>query len=120
MHIILDNNFKDSIISNCKDQLKQKDKILANVTHDLRTPLNAVNYMLDKIEDLVLHKPAPSKIERKNILQESFQIAKVNSNLMLYLISDILDFSQNNQNTLRMNFKIFELSKLINDCRSLL
>jgi signal transduction histidine kinase len=68
LYLILVNNFKDSLIAKFKNQLKQKDKILANVTHDLRTPLNAVNYMLDKIEDLVLDKPAPSKIERKNIL----------------------------------------------------
>ena len=65
-----------------KEQDKYKDRLLATVSHDLRTPLNAINYL---INNSIYN-------ENKSQRKKDLDMALVNSDLLMSLINDILDY----------------------------
>jgi signal transduction histidine kinase len=76
-----------------------KDKILATVSHDVKSPLNSiVNTSLSLKNNLSL--------EEISMKQE---IIINNANLALFLIHDILDKSMIKQGKLRINKEVFSL-----------
>jgi len=83
---------------------KLKSEFLANMSHDIRTPLNAIvgfsSIMYD--EDI-------AKKKRK----EFAEIVIKNSNLLLRLIDDILEFSRMESDDLIFTFKKFSIHKSI-------
>ena len=93
-----------------KELDKAKDKILANVTHDLRSPLNGIMNFVEQameIEDMG---------ERNKLLE----YAKINSDLLLNLINDILDFSQYKEGKLRIGISSFGVIRLAEEVLKLL
>lgn len=89
---------------------KAKDKILANVTHDLRTPLNGIFNFIDQAME----------IENKEERNKMLEYAKINSDLLLNLINDILDFSQYKEGKLRMCISTFSLLNIAEEVLKLL
>lgn len=89
---------------------KAKDKILANVTHDLRTPLNGIFNFIDQAME----------IENKDERNKMLDYAKINSDLLLNLINDILDFSQYKEGKLRMCISTFSLLNIAEEVLKLL
>lgn len=69
-----------------------KDQLLASVSHDLRTPLNGVvgilEILMENIKDAQMRK--------------YLKIAVRCTNLLLFMVNDILDFSQINNGKLRL------------------
>ena len=89
-----------------KELNQYKDQILSSVSHDLRTPLNGINFVLEKIQEL--------SRDDKEIIQFT-NMARTNSALLLSLINDILDYSQIKANKLKIVVSSFVLKELIDE-----
>jgi two-component system, sensor histidine kinase and response regulator len=63
---------------------KTKSEFLANISHELRTPMNAILGMLD----LSLGEPLDDE------LRDYLETARDSANTLLYLLNDLLDFSR--------------------------
>lgn len=80
----------------------------ASAAHEFRNPLNAINASLLLLEPM---------IDSKHEMERSYyQIAKSSSNLMLFLVKDILDFAQMESKSLVLNKESTNLMQLVNDC----
>lgn len=85
-----------------------KSAFLANMSHEIRTPLNAIvgfSSLLTTTED---------EQER----EEFISIIENNNQLLLQLISDILDLSKIEANTLEFNYQNVDLNALARDVES--
>lgn len=83
-----------------KDKAEESDRLkstfLANMSHDIRTPLNSIVGFTDLISSQQLPKEEEA---------EYFQIIKLNSDLLLRLVNDILDLSRLEANQMPFTFK---------------
>jgi len=70
-------------LSKSNEQENYSKRIVASITHDLRTPLNGIMGIIDALEEFVFS-------EGKRFLG----LAKNTGTLMLYLINDVLDMAQ--------------------------
>nr|WP_255490090.1 response regulator [Bacteroides sp. 214] len=82
-----------------------KSAFLANMSHEIRTPLNAI---IGFSELLV-------EAEEKEEKEEYFNIVQKNSDLLLQLISDILDISKIEAGTLEIVNTVVDVNKLFNE-----
>ncbi|CAD8043106.1 unnamed protein product [Paramecium primaurelia] len=86
------------------DNTKENLKILSKVSHDMRTPLNAIINMQLCLKDQI-----------DKALAERYLKPSLNScRLLLNLVNDILDQAQLQNRKIRLVFKKFNLKKLIN------
>lgn len=93
-----------------KEVYNFKDQMLANVAHDLRSPINGILSFIDlSIE---------AKEEKERL--KNLQYAKISGNLLLNLVSDILDFSVIRDGKLNVQVKPFQLKELINEVVNLM
>ena len=84
-----------------------KSGLLGAFSHELRTPLNAnLNFLTAAAQD----NQIPMELRDKLITP-----ALKNAELLMYLVCDILDFSQMSTNTLTLNFSKQSLQQLMND-----
>jgi len=83
--------------------------LLASVTHDLRTPLNGISGMLELIEQEPLSEAG----------NKYLQVARNTTNLALYLVNDLLDFSQIEAHSFKLAYENVEISKVIEECKLL-
>lgn len=67
-----------------EDALKAKSQFLANVSHEVRTPMNAIIGFTGLLKDTQLD----------NVQQDYVDTMQTSGNLLLALINDILDFSK--------------------------
>jgi len=89
--------------------LKKKDEFISIASHELKTPitsLKAILQLLDRMKHDPSHKMVPGLIEKANR-----NIDKVNA-----LVEDLLNASQLNQGSLRLNKTLVNLTELIGDC----
>lgn len=87
-----------------------KDQMLANVAHDLRSPINGILSFIN------LSMEAKEEKERlKNL-----EYAKISGNLLLNLVSDILDFSVIREGKLKIQVMPFLLKDLIEEVVNLM
>lgn len=105
----------ESILNEALTKARQSDKLksafLANMSHEIRTPLNAVvgfsSLLSTQIEDL-------SAEER----QEYAGLIEKNSNSLMMLISDILDLSKIESNSMEFKFNEVSLNGLFTEIAS--
>ena len=92
-------------IEKLKTSLKNKDRLLATITHDLRTPLSGMLHFINQAK------------ETKDVseLEKSLQYAQINGDLLMLLINDILDFSLLHENKMRLNIASFNLKNTIDE-----
>lgn len=106
--------FTDASTKTLNNKLTQintyKDTLLATVSHDLRSPLNAVMGAIDGIEMDPTFPPN---------LKEDITLAKNSCGFLLLLINDILDFCQLQNKSLKLAFKKTNVRRLIQDVLSL-
>lgn len=84
---------------------RMKSAFLANMSHEIRTPLNAIvgfSGLLSKTDD-------PAKKTKYADLIES------NNNLLLQLISDVLDLAKVESNTLEFFYQTVDLNELMHN-----
>lgn len=86
-----------------------KDQLLANVSHDLRTPLYGIIGSLE----MILQKPISKEI------RSELKMAMKCSNLLIYMINDILDYSQINQGKLSLSFSKTSVQEIVDEVYSM-
>lgn len=84
---------------------QSKDDFLANISHEIRTPVNTICGM----SEMALHEHEPEKMR-----EEIFDIRDAGHNLMS-LVSDILDFSQLQQGKMNLEEEAYNITSTIND-----
>jgi PAS domain S-box-containing protein len=84
---------------------KAKSTFLANMSHDIRTPMNAITGMTELLGD--------TKLDAKQ--QEYLEIIRSSARSLLSLINDILDFSKIEAGKLELEILNFDLRKTVSD-----
>ena len=93
-------------IDHLKNQIKQNSKVCASITHDLKTPINGIIGILKIIYEKV------SSLEIKELIETSLK----SSDLLLFLIRDILDSAQIDAESLKLNISSTPIRKISNEC----
>lgn len=92
---------------------KYKSEFLANISHELKTPLNSI---------LVLSQLLENKKDDQPLTDKQLEYAKIihsSGKNLLKLINDILDLSKVEAGKMDINFERIDLVELINDTRKL-
>lgn len=103
------NKNAEILAAQANEAVTLKEDFLANMTHEVRTPLNG---MLGIIGILFSCEPNKEQLELLNILQDSSRRLKV-------LIDDLLDFSAIKTQTLDMESIDFDVRNMFNSCSTL-
>ncbi|CAD8185077.1 unnamed protein product [Paramecium pentaurelia] len=82
-----------------------KDDLLVSVSHDFKTPINGIVAIVQYLEQIVV-----DQIEINYLI-----ILKKWAQLLLYMISDILDFSRIQKNTLRLTNTTFYIQAIVQE-----
>jgi len=97
-----------------KAQLRFKDKILAMLAHDLRTPLTAASMAVETIE--LSEKNENLSPQQKNKLKKKlFRQARSQFNIMDNMIGELLQSSQNDRSKLAVKPQPLDLCALCRD-----
>lgn len=91
-----------------KNLSSMKTVAFASAAHEFRNPLNAIVSSLIILEPFIDHKKGG----------KFFKVAKDCSDLMVYLVRDILDFSQIESKSLILNIESINLLNLLKECIS--
>lgn len=98
---ILENGLKTAEETN-----KAKSRFLSNMSHDIRTPMNAIMGMTTI---------ALSHIDEKSRVQDCLNKIKTTSTHLMSLVNDVLDMSRIDSNRMILNNEVFSLADLIHD-----
>ncbi|WP_298614657.1 ATP-binding protein [uncultured Odoribacter sp.] len=92
-----------------KEKAEESDRLksafLANMSHEIRTPLNAI----------VGFSTLMAETDNKNEQQQYLEIVEKNNELLLQLISDILDLSKIEAGTFEINMEEVDVNQLCED-----
>lgn len=91
-----------------RDSDRLKSMFLANMSHEIRTPLNAII----GFANLLTNEEYPLDEDEK---KEYSRLITTNGEQLLRLISDILDLSKIESNTMEFNFADFSVTALLTD-----
>lgn len=86
---------------------KSKQAFFSNMSHDMRTPLNAI---------IGISELASKAVDNPEKISEYLDKINLSSRQLLELINDILDMSRMEQGKIVLNTQKFDLKKCINDC----
>lgn len=92
-------------IEELKEAERSKDDFLANVSHEIRTPINTICGM----SEIVLREELPEKVR-----EDIFNIQTAGRNL-LSVVSDILDFSELQSGKMELAEVTYNITSTIND-----
>jgi two-component system, OmpR family, phosphate regulon sensor histidine kinase PhoR len=84
-----------------------RSEFLANVSHELRTPIFAVQGFIETLLDGAIDDP---KVNREFLTR-----AKVQSERLNNLLTDLIDISRIESGEMRMNFELFDIEPLIRE-----
>lgn len=85
---------------------RAKSSFLSNMSHDIRTPMNAIMGMTSI---------ALSHIDEKSRVQDCLFKIKTTSSHLMSLVNDVLDMSRIDSGRLTLNEEVFSLADLIHD-----
>ena len=104
MTIVLSDKTPMVELAEKKESESYVKKLVASITHDLRTPLNGIMGIVESLREFV-------GAEGKHFLQ----IITNTGTMMLYLINDVLDLAQIEANKLSLNKALFSPKDLIDE-----
>ena len=97
---------KNTSLEEARDKLKRehgiRDKMIRHISHDLRQPINTLNYSLFNLDKTTLNQSQSQKID---IAQKSIDTAN-------YLIEDILQISTYQKHDIDVNLEFFRIQNL--------
>lgn len=93
------------IIGALRQAERSKDDFLANVSHEIRTPINTICGM----SELVLSEEDPQKIK------EQVRCIQYAGRNLMSMVSDILDFSELQSGTVDLEEEAYHVTSMIND-----
>lgn len=104
---------EDEEIGSLQEKLREandaniaKESFLSNMSHDIRTPMNAIVGMTAL---------AKKHIDEKSRVADALNKIDVASSHLLSLINDVLDMSRINSGKMTVNTELFSLSDLLHD-----
>ena len=104
---------RTSALQKAKERAEKSDKLksyfLANMSHEIRTPMNAI------VGFSTLLNSGDLGDDKR---QEYINSIRTNSDTLLYLIEDILDFSMIEADQLKLHIETFSLNKLMDNIYS--
>ena len=100
-----DNNKLIGMIEELEKVESSKDDFVANVSHEIRTPINTICGM----SEIILNEELPL-----NVKEKVMDIQRAGRSLM-GVVSDILDFSELQSEQIQMEEESYHLSSTIND-----
>ena len=107
--LITERKRQEEALIRAREKAQESDRLksafLANMSHEIRTPLNAI------VGFSSLLTATENETERK----EFISIIETNNQLLLQLVSDILDLSKIEANTLEFNYQNVDLNQLAKD-----
>ncbi len=96
-------------LNKAKDELNKTNKMqqefIANVSHDLRTPLTIISSYAEMIRDL----SGDNKVKR----EEHLEVIISETNRLSSLVNDVLELTKLNANKQELNFKTIDISLLV-------
>jgi PAS domain S-box-containing protein len=92
---------------------RAKTGFLARISHELRTPMNAVLGFTQLLESDPVDPPSARQRERLRLVHESGQH-------LLYLINDLLDFSRAESGQIALDLRALALAPLVRECVAML
>ena len=87
------------------DELRRD--LIANVSHDLRTPLTIIKSYAEMIRDLSGDNPVKRQVHTQVIVDESDRLSG--------LVSDMLDLSKLESGTLKLNISRFDMAETVKE-----
>ena len=101
-----------NVLENAKDEIKKvtdlRKELIANVSHDLRTPLTMVKAYAEMIRDLSGDNPVKREEHLKVIIDESDRLSN--------LVNDLLAISRIESGNMELNKQHFSIVEKLNDC----
>lgn len=98
---------KKSEIDKLKEQEKFRREFLTNISHELKTPLFAIQGYIEALQD--------GDIEDKEITQKFLEKAAKNVDRLAYFIKDLDEISKLESGEIPINYEKFDLSTLISE-----
>ena len=86
----------------------------ASAAHEFRNPLNAISASLELISPIIQER------SDDDLGKQYFQIARSCSNLMLFLVKDILDYAQIESKSLVLSLETCSINTLFKECVEIL
>lgn len=105
------NNLLEDALSQAKRASKAKSVFLSNMSHDIRTPMNAI---------VGFTNLAISRIDQKEQVEEYLRKIMTSGNHLLSLINDILDMSHIESGKIRLDEKPCSLPDILHGLRNIL
>ena len=93
------------VIEELKVVQNSKDDFVANVSHEIRTPINTICGM----SDLMLREELPDKIK------ENVQAVQIAGRNLMGVVSDILDYSELQSGNIELEEEAYNITSTIND-----
>ena len=112
MYVLIRLNHLDEEVEELRELDRFKEQLLANITHDLRTPLNGMIYFIRQAKE--------NNKQDEQELKKLLNYAEINGNLLMNLIGDILDRSLLKANKMRLNIQKFALKGVMDEIMILL
>jgi len=106
--MISDITHRESIIA-LKAADKNKDKVLASISHELKTPLHIINGMISEIK----------KKETNPQIMEYANMCETNSNLLLHYINSIIDLQELKKSKFKLRIKKIDIKSFMNEIKGL-
>ena len=113
-HQFLEINELTETLNTASDEIAKSDdlrkELMANISHDLRTPLTMIKAYDEMIRDLSGDNPEKREKHLKIIIDETDRLSS--------LVTDILDLSKLQSGVAKMNMEVFDFSQHIKDLTS--
>lgn len=113
VHDITDRIRKENELAHAKNEAevanRTKDEFLANISHEVRTPLNGVMGMLQLVNETHLNE------EQAQYVSTALESSKN----LLSVLNDVLDFSKIEAGKLELRSEAFDIESLLKQCVNL-